>query len=203
MVKVMGEMFVPVNRLLESMKEYDYLHKNTIYLDDEVSRDTQVMFCRQLRKLAEQELVKPEKDRQSIKIRISSFGGWVVSFMALASIMLHYQEKGIIIETYCDGFCMSAGAYLLMLGTKGHRYATRFSDILIHQTQFSCGGHQTYREKEKSFEYDKRDWKMLCDLMRDYTELSEEDIEGLTKYNLDISFSSIEALEHGIIDKII
>jgi ATP-dependent Clp protease protease subunit len=203
MVKVMGEIYQPINRLLEEMKQYDYLHKNTIYLDDEVSRDTQVMFCRQLRKLAEQELVKSEKERQHIKIRISSFGGWVVSFMAMASEMLHYQEKGVIIETYCDGFCMSAGAYLLMLGSKGYRFATRFSDILIHQTQFSGGGHQTYREKEKSFEYDKRDWKMLCDLMREHTKLTDEDIEGLTKYNLDVSFSSTEALEKGIIDQII
>jgi ATP-dependent Clp protease protease subunit len=202
MVIDMGEYQV-VNRLLEEMKRLDYLNDNTIYLDIEVDRDSQVTFCRQLRKLGEQELAKPKKERRPIKIRISSFGGWVVSFMAMASTMLHYEEKGLIIETYCDGFCMSAGAYLLMLGSKGHRFATRFSDILIHQTQFSGGGHQTYREKEKSFEYDKRDWKILCDLMRQYTNLSEEDIEGLTKYNLDVSFSSSEALEKGIIDKII
>jgi len=202
-VNDMGEQFIPINRLLEEMKLSDYLHKNIIYLDTEVDRDSQVMFCRQLSKLAEQELNKTEKDRQSIKIRISSFGGWVVGFMAMASMMLHYEEKGIIIETYCDGFCMSAGAYLLMLGSKGYRYATRFSDILIHQTQFSGSGHQTYREREKNFEYDKRDWKMLCDLMREHTNLSEEDIEGLTKYNLDVSLSSSEALEKGIVDKII
>ena len=201
MVIDMGEYQV-VNRLLEEMKRLDYLNENTIYLDIEMDRDSQVTFCRQLRKLGEQELAKPKKERKPIKIRISSFGGWVVSFMAMASTMLHYEEKGLIIETYCDGFCMSAGAYLLMLGSKGHRFATRFSDILIHQTQFSGSGHQTYREKEKSFEYDKRDWKMLCDLMRQYTNLSEEDIEGLTKYNLDVSFSSSEALEKGIIDKI-
>lgn len=199
----MGEIYQPINRLLEEMKQYDYLQKNTIYLDTEVDRDSQVLYCRQLRKLGEQELAKPKKDRQPIKIRISSFGGWVVSFMAMASTMLYYEDQGLIIETYCDGFCMSAGAYLLMLGSKGHRYATRFSDILIHQTQFSGGGHQTYREKEKSFEYDKRDWKMLCDLMREHTKLSEEEIEGLTKYNLDVSFSSQEALEKGIVDKII
>ena len=202
-MKVMGEQFIQINRLLEEMKQYDYLQKNTIYLDDEVSRDTQIMFCRQLRKLGDQELAKSEKERNPIKIRISSFGGWVVSFMAMASEMLHYQEKGLIIETYCDGFCMSAGAYLLMLGSKGHRFATRFSDILIHQTQFSGSGHQTYREKEKNFEYDKRDWKMLCDLMKEYTKLSDEDIEGLTKYNLDVSLSSMEAIEKGIIDQII
>jgi ATP-dependent Clp protease protease subunit len=199
----MGEMYVPVNRMLEEMKQIEDLQKNTIYLDTEVDRDSQVLFCRQLRKLGEQELAKSKSERKPIKIMISCFGGWVVSFMAMASIMLHYEEKGLIIETYCDGFCMSAGAYLLMLGSKGHRFATRFSDILIHQTQFSGSGHQTYREKEKSFEYDKRDWKMLCDLMREHTKLSKEDIEGLTKYNLDVSYSSLEALEKGIIDQII
>ena len=81
------------NPLLMEMKKNDFLHNNTIYLDCEIDRESQVMFCRQLRKLAEKELVKPEKERQSIKIRISSFGGWVCSVFAMISDMEMWQEK--------------------------------------------------------------------------------------------------------------
>lgn len=150
------EQYQIINRALEEAKINDYLKENTIYLDDEVSRDTQVWFCRQLRKLGEKELNKPLEKRKNIKIRISSFGGWVVSFKAMASEMLRLIDKGIIIETYCDGFAMSAGAYLLMLGGKGHRHTTRFSSILIHQTQLG-GGQSTLQESRRALQDNEKD----------------------------------------------
>lgn len=72
---------------LKDMKTNDYLIKNTIYLDCEIERESQVLFCRQLRKLAEQELAKSKEERTSIKIRISSFGGSVWSVFAMVSDM--------------------------------------------------------------------------------------------------------------------
>ena len=60
--------------MLDRMMEQDYQMENTIYLATEIDRNSQVLFCRQLRKLAERELKKKEKDRKPIKIRISSFG---------------------------------------------------------------------------------------------------------------------------------
>ena len=56
--------------MLDRMMEQDYQMENTIYLATEIDRNSQVLFCRQLRKLAERELKKKEKDRKPIKIRI-------------------------------------------------------------------------------------------------------------------------------------
>ncbi len=195
--------FVPVNGLLQEMKLNDYLRNNTIYLDTEVDRESQIIFCRQLRKLAEQELNKPEEERQPIKVRISSFGGWVISLFAITSYMEYYKEKGIIIETYCDGFCCSAGAKILMSGSKGHRYSTRRALILIHQTQFGGSGYMTLQEKRQELKYDERDWKVICDIFRNNTNLTEKEISDLTERNLDVSYNPTEALEKGIIDHII
>jgi len=58
------EMMIPVNRVLEEMKINDYLKNNTIYLDCEIDRESQVRFCRELKKLTEQELVKPESNKK-------------------------------------------------------------------------------------------------------------------------------------------
>ena len=48
-MKVMGE-YIIANKILEEAKLNDYLKDNTIYLDCEVDRESQVLFCRQLRK---------------------------------------------------------------------------------------------------------------------------------------------------------
>lgn len=196
------EQFAIQNKLLEEAKLQDYQKENTVYLDEEVDRNSQVWFCRQLRRLGEKELNKDKTDRKPIKIRISSFGGWVVSYKAMVSEMLYWKDKGLIIETYCDGFAMSAGAYLLMCGTKGHRYTTRYSTILIHQTQLS-GGQSTLQESRNSLKDNEKDWYELKEIMLEHTSMNEEEVEALTKYNLDVSLSSKEALEKGIIDIIL
>jgi ATP-dependent Clp protease protease subunit len=191
------------DQVLNEMILNDYKYENTIYLNTEVDRDSQVKFTRQLRKLAEQELVKPKSEQKPIKVRISSFGGWVISLFAITSYMEYYKEKGVIIETYCDGFCCSAGAKILMCGSKGHRYSTRRAMILIHQTQFGGSGHMTLQEKRQQNIYDERDWKVMCDLFRENTDLTEEDIKNFTERNLDVEYSPIEALKKGIIDDLI
>lgn len=196
------EQYIIPNKLLDEAKLNDYLHENTIYLDDEVSRDSQIWFCRQLRRLGNKELSKPIKERKPIKIRISSFGGWVVSFKAMVSEMLYWQDKGLIIETYCDGFAMSAGAYLLMCGTKGHRYSTRYATILIHQTQLGSG-QSTLQESRNNLKDNEKDWNELKEIMKEHTTMTNKEIDALTKYNLDVSLSSKEALEKGIIDIIL
>ena len=137
-MKVMEEQqIIYQNNLLLNAKLNDYLKDNTIYLDCEVDRESQVLFCRQLRRLCERELKKKKEDRKPIKIYISSYGGVLVDYFAMASMILHYEEKGIIIETINMGYSCSAGFYLLILGTKGHRYSTRYGELLVHQIQ--CG----------------------------------------------------------------
>ena len=42
--------------MLDRMMEQDYQMENTIYLATEIDRNSQVLFCRQLRRLCEKEL---------------------------------------------------------------------------------------------------------------------------------------------------
>lgn len=190
------------NKLLEDMKEIDYKYHNTIYLDCEVMRETSVLFCRQLRKLGNQELAKPENERKPIKIYISSYGGILTDYFSMASTMLMYEEKGVIIETYNMGYSCSAGAYLLMLGTKGHRYSTRYGEILVHQIQ--CGQpYGTQTDMKVRMNNIEKNWDVLKDIMSKYTKMTKEDIENLTKLNIDIIYDPIEALDKGIIDVIL
>lgn len=191
------------NSLLEEMKITDYTRYNTIYFDDEFDRKSCTFFCRQLKKLAEQELKKEESKRQHIKIIISSYGGNVLDFYTCASLMEYYQEKGIIIETHCYGYAMSAGAKLLILGSKGHRYCTRYANILLHQIQTGQWGSMTMQEKLADVKQLERDWNTLKNIIKKHTKLTEEEIEGFTKNNLDVYYSPEEALNKGLVDIII
>ena len=191
------------DNLLSEMKKNDYLHDNTIYFDTEVDRESQVKVCRMMRKIAEKELSKSDKStRKPIRIRISSFGGSILAFFAIASEMERIKEKGIIIETYCDGYCCSAASKILLLGSPQHRFSSRYGEILIHQTQL--GGLQgTQTELENEMKNIKRNWETIKTIFKENTKLTDEDIENLTKYNLDVVYTPQEALEKGLIDKIL
>ena len=197
------EQFIPVNRVLEEMMRNDYLNNNTIYLCTEIDRESQIMFCRQLRRLANQELSKPIEQRKSIKVRISSFGGWVCSVFAMISDMEMWQEKGIIIETYCDGYTASGGSKILMAGTKGHRFITRYGTVLIHQSNSYKQGQSTLQEDIKDVEESLKDWNTICDIFRKHTKLTDEDINNFLEKNINFTYRPDECIKKGIVDQIL
>jgi len=191
-----------INKVLEEMKINDFLKENTLYLDCEIDRDSQVLFCRQLRKLAMKELAKPKDEQRHIKVRISSFGGWVVAVFAMISYMEYWDEKGIIIETYCDGYCASGGSKILMAGSKGHRYITRYGTVLFHQS--NGGGYSnTLQEKIKDTEEALKDWETIKIAFRKHTKLTEKDIKNFTEKNINFTYRPNECIAKGIVDHII
>lgn len=196
-------MYIPQNRVLDEMKINDYLKENIIYLDTEIDRESQVKFCRELRKLATQELKKTKEERKNIKIRISSFGGWVCSVFAMISFMEYWQEQGIIIETYCDGYTASGGSKILMAGSKGHRYMTRYGTCLIHQSNQYKQGYSTLQEDIKEVEESLKDWETIKTIFKKHTKLTEEDIKNFTEKNINFTYRPQECLEKGIVDHII
>ena len=191
-----------INRALEEMKINDFLKENTLYLDCEIDRDTQVQYCRQLRKLATKEIVKQKDEQQHIKVRISSFGGMAYAMFAMISEMEYWDEKGIIIETYCDGYSASAGAKILMAGSKGYRFMTRYGIVVCHQ---SNGGNNAYTLQEKVEETRNSlvDWETVKSIFRKHSKLTEEDIFNFTDKNIDFTYRPLECIEKGIVDHII
>ena len=74
----------------------------------------------------------PEKD---IQLYINSPGGSITAGLAIYDTMQFIKND---VVTYCIGQAASMGAFLLMAGTKGKRFALPNSRILIHQP--SMGG---------------------------------------------------------------
>ena len=135
----------------------------------------------------------PEKD---IQIYINSPGGSVYSGLAMYDTMQQIQPD---VVTICYGIAASMGAFLLSGGTKGKRMALPSSRIMIHQPLGGAQGQATDIEiQAKEILYIKQ---KLNELIAGHTDQPFDKIAADTER--DFYMSSEEAVEYGLIDKVI
>ena len=135
----------------------------------------------------------PEKD---IQIYINSPGGSVTAGMAIYDTM---QQISPDVVTICFGVAASMGAFLLSGGTKGKRLALPNSRIMIHQPLGGAQGQAVeiaIQAKEILFLK-----KTLNSLLAEHTGQPLEKINEDTER--DYFLSPSEAVEYGLIDKVI
>lgn len=81
-------------------------------------------------------LMLDKKNHEPISVYINSSGGGVESGLAIYDMMQIIESP---IKTVCCGEASSFGAVLLAAGSRGMRYATQNSRIMIHQIQVEGG----------------------------------------------------------------
>lgn len=135
-------------------------------------------------------------DNNDITMYINSPGGSVSSGLSMVATMDYINSD---IKTINTGLAASMGSILLGAGTKGKRYAIRFSRVMLHQISFGAQGNiQDLRINNAEAEkYN----KILFDLLSEYCGKPSEVI--LNDTIRDLWLDEKEALEYGIIDKII
>ena len=135
----------------------------------------------------------PEKD---IQIYINSPGGSVTAGMAIYDTM---QQIAPDVVTICFGVAASMGAFLLSGGTKGKRLALPNSRIMIHQPLGGAQGQAVEIEiQAKEILFLK---KTLNSLLAEHTGQPLDKINEDTER--DYFLSPTEAVEYGLIDKVI
>jgi len=135
----------------------------------------------------------PEKD---IQIYINSPGGSVTAGMAIYDTM---QQISPDVVTICFGVAASMGAFLLSGGEKGKRLALPNSRIMIHQPLGGAQGQAVEIEiQAKEILFLK---KTLNSLLAEHTGQPLEKINEDTER--DYFLSPSEAVEYGLIDKVI
>lgn len=100
------------------------LKDRIIILSDEVNDATASVIVAQLLFLESED---PDKD---IQLYINSPGGSITSGMAIFDTMQYIKPD---VSTICVGMAASMGAFLLLSGAEGKRYALPNSEIMIHQ----------------------------------------------------------------------
>jgi ATP-dependent Clp protease protease subunit len=68
-----------------------------------------------------------------LMIEIQSPGGSLFAAQRISALLDGLKAQGITIETRCNGFAASAGFYILVSGSKGHRYAARDAQLMWHE----------------------------------------------------------------------
>jgi ATP-dependent Clp protease, protease subunit len=135
----------------------------------------------------------PEKD---ISIYINSPGGSTTAGFAILDTMELIKPQ---VSTICIGMAASFGAMLLLAGEKGKRYALPNSEIMIHQPFGGAKGQATEIEISA-----KRILKLREHINQIISERTGKPLEKVSKdTDRDFFMSAEEALEYGIIDKII
>ncbi len=135
-------------------------------------------------------------NNDDISIYINSPGGAVTSGMAIYDTMNFVKSD---VSTICVGMAASMGAFLLSSGCRGKRYALPNSDIMIHQPLGGAEGQATDIKIASDRIIDIR--KRLNKILSKNTGVNLRKIERDTER--DNYMSAKEALEYGLVDKII
>ncbi len=135
----------------------------------------------------------PDKD---IYMYINSPGGVVTAGLAIYDTMQYIKPD---VCTICMGQAASMGAFLLAAGAKGKRYALPSSRIMIHQPLGGFQGQAT--DIEIHAREILRLKKYLNEKLAEHTGQPLEKIEQDTER--DYFMSAQEAVEYGLIDKVI
>ena len=166
------------------------LNDRIIFLSEEVNDATASLIVAQLLYLEAQD---PDKD---IQFYINSPGGSVTAGMAIYDTMQYIKCD---VATITIGMAASMGAFLLSAGTKGKRIALPNAEIMIHQPSAGTQGQITDMAIHlKRLETIK---SRMNKIMSENTGKSIEEVtEACERDNF---MSAEEALEFGLIDKII
>ena len=131
-----------------------------------------------------------------ISLYINSPGGSITSGMAIYDTMNFIKSD---VSTICIGMAASMAAFLLSSGKKGKRFALPNSEVMIHQPLGGASGQAT--EIKIAAE---RILKLKDKINKILSENTDKDIKKIENdTERDNFMSSYEALQYGIIDKII
>ena len=132
-----------------------------------------------------------------IPVMVDSFGGSIFALLGLLDA-IQGNEKPIL--TYTMTQAMSCGAVLLAAGTKGHRYASPNSTILIHEAASSFEGKKSDVLNEAA-QMDSMNDKLLGVLAR-HSNKPKSFYKSMLKKggNTDIYIGAKDAKNFGLVD---
>lgn len=166
------------------------LKDRIIFLGEEVNDTTASLVVAQMLFL---EAEDPDKD---IHFYINSPGGSISAGLAIYDTMRYIKCD---VSTICIGMAASMGAFLLAGGTKGKRMALPNAEIMIHQPLGGAQGQATEIEiaaKHILATKEKMNRMLAENCGKTYEEIANDTERDNWK-------SAEEALEYGLIDKVI
>jgi len=170
---------------------YDRLYRERIIfigreIDDELANEVIAIML----------YLASEDADKDIMIYINSPGGMVTAGMAIYDTMQHIKAD---VVTICVGLAASMGSFLLAAGTPGKRLALPHSRIMIHQPSGGARGQASDIQIEAT-----EILRVRRQLNQIYADNTGKPLEKIEKdMDRDYFMSPHEALEYGLIDKVL
>ena len=180
----------------QEFREFDYgidIKDNIILIQDEIMAGLTFDIIAKVRLLR-----KINTELTTVTILLNSPGGDVVETLGLIDYLRTLKSEGVSTNIICRGSAMSAAALLLAAGT-GVRAASKHSKIMVHQlSSFAAGKLSDLKSNAKFAEQLEDDCNTIME------ECTNKDKKWWAdNQQTDYFLSSKDALELGIIDKII
>ena len=139
-------------------------------------------------------------DDEDIEFFISSGGGSVNDMFSVYDLM-RVVKVNRDIATFAYGRVYSAAVLLMAAGTPGKRYIAKNARMMIHHCSSNAGG--THPDIRANFDELKKVEDMMVEELAANSSLSVGEIYNIMSRNTDEFFSAQDALEMGLVDKII
>lgn len=167
------------------------------WIDSEVDQGT-LELVKMIIRCNKEDKGKPVEDRKPITVFIDSPGGSVEVLYSIVRAM-RASKTPVRTVNYCT--CFSAASEILAAGTKGYRYCMPGSVVMCHVGSMQIAGTMGNVDATKKF------CDTLCkkctDMFLENTKIDSKVWKKKTGANADWFLFEDEALEYGIVDKII
>jgi ATP-dependent Clp protease protease subunit len=141
-----------------------------------------------------------EEPPEDIEFFISSGGGSVNEMFTIYDLMT-LVKKNRDIATFGYGKVSSAAVVLLAAGTPGKRHIATHARLMLHHCSSNVSG--AHPDVRTNFNELKAVEDMMVNVLAENSNLSVGEIYNIFSKNTDEYFSAEDALEMGLVDKII
>ena len=166
------------------------LNERIVFIGQQFDDDLANVVVAQLLHLAAED---PDRD---ISIYVNSYGGSVTAGLAIYDTMQYVAPD---VQTICFGVAMSAGSLIVMGGAEGKRLALPNARLLIHQPSGGFQGQSADVEIHAKEMLETR--RRLEAIYASHTGQGAEQLR--TDMDRDRFFSPDEAIEYGLIDRVV
>ncbi len=183
--------------LAMEMRLSSALKRRKIYLSDEVDRETifeVLYFLDRIQQMDEKLGIK-----EPIEIICDSYGGIVYHGLSLISKILELKDNGYHIISTVTGVGMSMGFMIPLVASE--RKIFRFGTLMCHQPSSATWGK--LQDQEEDIQETLRLWNVLKGIICKHTKITDEQLEDIKIRKFDWYITPQQALELGIVDKII
>lgn len=180
----------------ELEKYYNFVKDNVVYIHGSFDEGISKQVIPAFKKLITDKMALVEK---IIVIDICSNGGYVYILSELLALIEYAKEQGITIETRAMSTAHSCGSILLASGTKGHRFASPMTRVLVHHVQTYTQA-STDTQLTREYENAKYIAVLMKDLMKKYTNIPAKELDAMLSDDSYYVYGE-DLIKFGIVDE--